>query len=64
MENLVIYYATSYATLLSAFLGFIFSVMAIRSSDCTGKTTAFYLFARVFGQYSLNIIIVKKRIKL
>lgn len=46
MENLLIYYVASYATLLSAFLGFIFSVMVIRSSDCTSKTTAFYLLAR------------------
>ena len=46
MENLLIYYVASYATLLSAFLGFIFSVMVIRSSDCTSKTTAFYIFAR------------------
>ena len=46
MENLLMYYVASYATLLSAFLGFIFSVMVIRSSDCTSKTTAFYIFAR------------------
>ena len=40
------YYLTAYITLLSAVLGFLFSIQAVRKSESNNKLNALYMLAR------------------
>lgn len=52
----MVYYLTACITSLSAFLGLVFSIYAIKSSKNQEKTNALYMFARSIAIVFLSII--------
>ena len=52
----MVYYLTACITSLSAFLGFAFSIYAIKTSDNQDKTMALYMFARSMAILFISVI--------